>query len=241
MSAESRPQLMYFDVPGRVAGLRILLFTIFGKDGWEDRRVAFENWPGIKPTLGLQCLPVLTVPSIPEHDQTKGQQKMTSIHQAEAMMRWAGRKAGLYPSDADAALFVDEMMSTIYEALSKAPRPSSLVRKEMLPQLWKEFTEGETAPMHIYFNYIQERIAGPFFGGDELSVADLTLYMLVNYFVNGEIPHISPDYVENGFPRIKTHHAAVKNHPIVKAYDAAYADKSDAVDQVKEFENNSGK
>mmetsp|Transcript_110803 Transcript_110803/g.220386 ORF Transcript_110803/g.220386 Transcript_110803/m.220386 type:complete len:242 (-) Transcript_110803:212-937(-) len=238
MASDSRPQLMYFDVPGRVAGLRILMFTVFGKDGWEDRRVAFKEWPELKATLGLQYLPLLSIPGSPP----------VKVHSAEAMMRWAGKQAGLYPTDADAALLADEMMTTVYEALSKAPRPSSIVTADMLPQLWKDFTEdpppaegqkAKKAPMSLYFSYIQDRIKGPFFAGADLSVADLALYMLVNYFVKGEIPHISAEYVPSTFPAIKDHHTAVKEHPLVKAYDAAYADSSSAVHEVKEFESSS--
>mmetsp|Transcript_33805 Transcript_33805/g.61320 ORF Transcript_33805/g.61320 Transcript_33805/m.61320 type:complete len:242 (-) Transcript_33805:148-873(-) len=215
-----KPQLMYFNVPGRVAGLRMMMFTIYGKDGWEDRRVEFKDWPQVKATVPLQFLPILILP-----DSRK-------IHQADAMVRWAAKKAGLYPTDPDEALFVDEVISTVYEALSKAPRPSSLVTKEMLPGLWAEFTEG---PMKMYFDYLQGRILGPFFRGVELSAADLTMYMLVSYFVNGEISFVSPDYVD-GWPGIKANYAAVRAHPISKAYEAAYATDSDAIDQVKEFE-----
>merc|ERR1740117_1897300 len=109
-----RPKLTYFNVPGRVAGLRILMFAIYGKDGWEDERVAFADWPELKPSMPMGYMPLLTLPN--------GSQ----VHQADSMMRWAGRKAGLYPSDADTALFVDEMISTVYECLSKGPRVSNL-------------------------------------------------------------------------------------------------------------------
>ena len=39
----------------------------------------------------------------------------------------AGRKAGLYPSDADTALFVDEMISTVYEVSSSLCTGCSVV------------------------------------------------------------------------------------------------------------------
>uniref|UniRef100_A0A7S0BBU4 GST N-terminal domain-containing protein n=1 Tax=Pyrodinium bahamense TaxID=73915 RepID=A0A7S0BBU4_9DINO len=214
-----KPQLLYFNVPGRVAGLRIMLFTAYGKDGWVDRRVEFKDWPQIKATLPLQFVPLLTLPD------------GRTVHQADTMMRWAAKKAELYPADPDEALFVDEMISTVYEALSKAPRPSSLVTKEMLPELWAEFTAG---PMKMYLDYIQGRIAGPFFRGRDLTAADLTLYMLVNYFVNGEISFVPMSYMD-GWPGIRAHYAAVKEHSLVVAYDAAYA-ASDAINEVKEFE-----
>ncbi len=224
-SSGQKPKLTYFNVPGRVAGLRIMMFRIFGKGGWEDERVEFKDWPSMKPTLPLQFLPLLTLPD------------GRTVHQADAMERWAGKLAGLYPSDPDEALFVDEMISTVYEARAKAPRPSSVVTKEMLPDLWKEFTEGT---MRTFFDFIQDRVAGPFFRGAELTVADLTLFMLVTTFVNGEIPFVPSSYID-GWPAIKAHYAAVRAHPLVQAYEAAlpayqpYAPaSSDAVSQVKE-------
>ena len=105
-----KPKLTYFNVPGRVAGLRIMMFSIYGKDGWEDERVEFKDWPSIKPTLPLRFMPLLTL-----SDGRK-------LHQADAMERWAGKARGLYPADPDEALFVDEMISTVYEARAKAPR-----------------------------------------------------------------------------------------------------------------------
>jgi len=216
--AGQKPRLVYFNVPGRAVGLRIMMYKIYGKDGWEDERIEFKDWPSLKPTLPLQFMPLLTLPD--------GRQ----VHQTDAMERWAGKAAGLYPMDADEALFVDEMMTTVYEARSKAPRASSVVTKEMLPGLWAEFLEGT---MKMYFDYIQQRIMGPFFRGAELTVADLTLFMLVSTFVNGEIPFVAATYIE-GWPSIKAHYAAVQAHPMVQVYDAAYAACSDAVSQVKD-------
>lgn len=235
-----KPELMYFNVPGRVAGLRIVMFKLYGKDGWDDKRVSFSEWAQVKPTLPLQYMPLLRVPLGVDGDASKVRQ----IHQAEAILRWAGKKAGLYPSDADEALLIDEMVSTIHEALAKGPRPSSVVTKEMMPGLWKDFLEG---PCKMYFDYIQKQIKGfqsdtpsegvKFFRGssdDDLTIADLALYMLVNYFVNGEIPYVEASYMDS-WPGILANYAAVKAHPIVQAYTAAYAWEKDAVDEVAKF------
>jgi glutathione S-transferase len=220
MQLSEKPRLTYFNVPGRVAGLRIILFKLYGKDGWEDERVSFQDWPQLKPSMPLNCMPVLTLP-----DGTK-------VQQCEAMMRWAGSKAGLYPADVDEALFVDEMVQTVFEALAKAPRASKHVSKDMLPELGREFIEG---PLKVHFTYIQGRIKGPFFLGEDLSIADLSLYMLINMIVKGEVSYIPASYVKD-FPGISANYAAVKAHDVVKAYDCAYADASDATKEVEAFE-----
>ena len=218
--AGQKPKLVYFNVPGRVCGLRIMMFQIYGKDGWVDERVEFKDWPSVKPTMPLQMMPLLTL-----SDGSR-------VHQTEAMDRWAGKLAGLYPADPDEALFVDEMISTVFEARSKAPSPSSVVTREMLPALWKEFIEGKMA---MYWDYIQQRVMGPFVRGAELTVADLTLFTLETTFVNGEIPDdLVPGSYIDGWPVIKAHYAAVKAHPMVRAYEAANVAGADAISEVKD-------
>ena len=83
--AGQKPKLVYFNVPGRVCGLRIMMFHIYGKDGWVDERVEFKDWPSVKPTMPLQMMPLLTLPD------------GSRVHQTEAMDRWAGKMAALYP------------------------------------------------------------------------------------------------------------------------------------------------
>lgn len=138
--ASALPELTYFNVPGRVAGLRMAMFAAFQKDGWVDKRIEFTQWPELKKTLPPQYVPVLSLPC------------GTQVHQADAVLRWVGKRCGLYPTQDDEAslreaLLIDEMVSTIYESLSKAPRSSSVVTKDMLPKLWEEFLAG---PQRMY-------------------------------------------------------------------------------------------
>merc|ERR1712032_1373048 len=153
----------------------MMMFAIYGKDGWEDQRVEFKDWAKIKPTLPLKYVPLLTL--------ADGRQ----VHGADAMTRWAGKKAGLYPSEADEAIFVDEMISTVFECLSKGPRVSHLLPAEKLAEEGKSFREGLCK---VYFDYIEKRIDGPFFCGNDLTAADLTLFMLVAMFAQGEVSYI---------------------------------------------------
>ena len=87
----------------------------------------------------------------------------------------------------------------------------------MLPRLWEDFLAG---PQKMNFDYIAEvlsRTPGAFFH-DKLTIADLSLYMLVNYFANGEISFVPKHYLD-AWPAIQQNYAAVKSHKMVVAYD----------------------
>lgn len=68
-----------------------------------------------------------------------------------------------------------------------------------------------------------------------MTIADLTLYMLVSYFTNGEISFI-PDGYMDAWPAIMKHFEAVKSHDLVVTYEAAYVSSKHAVAEVKAFE-----
>ena len=121
------PKLTYFDLAGRAFGLRIALFKAFGKDGWVVDRIEFETWPSLKPKTPLGSLPILTLPNSSVRAQT------------DALTRWAGKKAGLYPNDEDDALIVDEVITTSFEAFNKTPQASNDEEKKRLRQ---EYAEG---------------------------------------------------------------------------------------------------
>lgn len=103
------PELLYFDAAGRCFGLRVALFKAFGKDGWDDKRVEYSAWKDLKPTLPLGQLPVLTLPD--------GKQ----VTQTDALTRWAGFKAGLYPTDPTEALLCDEVVYLVHDVTTMCP------------------------------------------------------------------------------------------------------------------------
>jgi len=104
------PTLTYFNTAGRAFPLRVALFKAFGKDGWVDERIMFDQWRALKEKTPLGSLPYLTLGD-----------GITHVAQSEALARWAGRHSGLYPQDPTAALLCDEVCSTAMEILSKCP------------------------------------------------------------------------------------------------------------------------
>ena len=102
-------ELIYFDFTGRAEPIRIMLHAA-GID-FLDTRIDGKDWQAIKPTMPLGFVPVLKIGG-------------REYSQSAALMRFAAKKSGCYPTDDIQALVVDEVMDSINELMSKAPRVS---------------------------------------------------------------------------------------------------------------------
>eukprot|EP00746_Dinoflagellata_sp_MGD_P007121 gnl/MRDRNA2_/MRDRNA2_114060_c0_seq1.p1 gnl/MRDRNA2_/MRDRNA2_114060_c0~~gnl/MRDRNA2_/MRDRNA2_114060_c0_seq1.p1 ORF type:complete len:206 (+),score=45.56 gnl/MRDRNA2_/MRDRNA2_114060_c0_seq1:74-691(+) len=200
------PKLTYFNAAGRAWALRVSMFKAFGKDGWTDDRFAYQEWPDKKPQMPLGFVPILELPG-------KG-----VISQTDAITRWAAKKAGLYPSDEDDALIVDEVCSTIIEVLNKTPGAGLDAEEKKKKRL--EYAAGF---LTTAFKQLETRLApGPWILGDQFTVADLMLSTLSNMIVTGDFDHVPKEFVD-AFPLAKAHNDKVLDHELVVAYSANYA------------------
>jgi len=130
---------------------------------------------------------------------------------------YLGKKSGLYPEDDDAALIVDEVCATASEAINKAPQSKDPEEKKKLRE---EYAEGF---LKTAFTMLSKRLdeSGPFLTGDDISIGDLSIYMLTDMIASGSFDYIDAKYLDN-FPSIKTHQDNVKNSPLVTSYLAEY-------------------
>jgi glutathione S-transferase len=106
----SKPELLYFDTPGRAEPIRIL-FHIAGVD-YNDARFPGNEWPTIKGTTPLGFVPVLKVDG-------------KDYCQSNSLTRYAAKLAGWYPASELEALKCDMIAESLSELMSKAPRVSS--------------------------------------------------------------------------------------------------------------------
>ena len=91
----------------------------------------------------------------------------------------------------------------------------------------KDDAEKKKARGEIVAGYLKEwsdnveaQVEGPFFGGKELSVADLKLYIVMNWIKRGVIDYI-PASSFDSYPRLSALFNAVENHPkIVDWYNS---------------------
>ena len=141
--------------------------------------------------------------------------------QSIAMARYAAKLAGLYPDDPVQALFCDEVMDTLNELMSKAPKSKD---SDELKKLREEFqatvmtTTGAFVESIIQTNGKGKSIC------DVPSVADLAVMGTVDSIASGNWDHIDPNFFD-AYPGIKECYKTMKDHPGVKAYYESKAEK----------------
>ena len=113
-------ELIYFDLKARGEPIRVALHHA-GID-FTDTRVSFADWGALKPSIPSGALPVI-------------KKDGKCFAESNALLRWAGKKAGLYPTDRhadDAAQAVDEVLDICQDILTKAPQDQDEAKKKAM-------------------------------------------------------------------------------------------------------------
>ncbi len=191
MTAATPPlTLTYFPFPGRAAS--ILDAFAIGRIAYERENVAFDAWPALKEggTLPWGGLPLLKV---------GGAAPMT-LCQSDAILRYVGRLAGLYPADPMAALRVDQVLDCVTEMMtpmSDSIREQDVERRMAMRaqmaevQLPRDFARLERL---LEANVAAGGSAGHFVG-DGLTIADLKVLHSVNKLTDGSLDGIAPEVI----------------------------------------------
>jgi len=178
--------------------------------GWKDTSVASFDDFGAAKKAGkyVNGLPELKAPSGKVYTQSV------------AMARFASKlgNSGLYPSDPEMALAVDEIMDVCQDALTKCPQdPDNDVKKAKR----EEYAAGKLKGLMDVLSKKVEESGGPFFLGKELTIADLvSKYFLTDMITSGTFDYVPAEYV-NSWPLLVAQDKAVSEHAIVKAYEAS--------------------
>jgi len=142
-------------------------------------------------------VPVLTLPS--------GKR----VCQSAAINRYAASLAKLYGSSLEETLHIDEVCETALELLNKCPQSADAEAKKALRLKYK------TDSMPNMFAFLSQRLgAGPFYGGEKLNLADLTVFAVVDGIKSGSWDYIDGSFVDS-YPALASHVEAVRLHPIV--------------------------
>lgn len=139
------------------------------------------------------------------------------LPQSGAMARYAGKLAGLYPTDALAAFKVDAIIDTVGDAVN-ALLPSffekDAEKKMALRQAW---TNTTLAGLYTYLGAAATP-GKPFLVGDSLTIADIQVLVVVkHWFSTGILDGVDPKLIDNYKPL------------------CAYFDALLAVDTIKEY------
>jgi glutathione S-transferase len=204
VSAMAKPKVTYFNFPGsRGEEVRLALW-IAGVD-FEDNRIDNAAWPDLKPKTPFGSLPTLEI---------EGRQ---TLAQSNAILVFIGREHGLHPKDNWQAAEHEALMSAVEELRANVVPVIRMTDKEASLAARKEL-EANFLPK--WGANIERRLGnGPFVAGENISVADIKLYMAVRWFSSGGIDHVSKD-VFAPFEKLSALAQAVANHPRVLAWYA---------------------
>ena len=205
-------KLVYFGIPGRAEASRVAL-AISGLE-WEDVQVNGVRFEIMKNSgeLPWDMLPVLQTPE-------------GTIAESSAILRFAGKAAGLVPDDPYQAAKVDEFidgMQSLSGLLDDTFRISDveeriLIRKRLF------FPDGRgTRNLAMLERKVSESATGWAAGTKEMSIADLKLFSELFGLFSGNYDGLEASMIED-YPNLLNYHHKVANEPRIMAH---YADVS---------------
>jgi len=198
----SKIKLSYFDINGgRGEPVRIAM-SIAGME-FEDERISFPEFGKMRGSTPLNALPTLEI---------NGE----VYTQSNAMNRYIGKQAGLYPDDPWQAFLCDEVMEAIEDIYHYIVRTFALKGEEL-----KAARAVLCDTLRIYLKLLGNRLSaagGHYFADNKLTVADLKAYVLVKSLLSGNLDHVPVDLCEQVAPNLIKHIARIEVEPGVAAY-----------------------
>lgn len=196
----TRPKLSYFDFPGGRGEECRLALHVAGVD-FDDHRVPGREWAEFKPSTPFGAMPVF------ELDGRK-------LWEANAILGYIGRRYGTHPTDLWEAARHDAVMGAV-EDLRHEIDPTVFVKDADEKKRMREVLVA--GPIPRWATNMEQQIQGPFVGGADLCVADLKLFVVLNWVMRGVLDHI-PRTTFDAYPKLVGLHAAVRSDPRVQAW-----------------------
>lgn len=199
----SRYKLTYFDFDGGRGEPVRIVFNAAGID-FEDHRISFDVFMKTRAGMRFECAPVLEIDGV-------------AVTQSNAMLRYVGKMAGLYPDDKLQALYCDEAMGAVEDLLHQVVLTFGLDGDE-LKAAREKLADGW---MRIFVTGLADLLArggGNYFADNRLTVADLKVFMQIRSLRSGTLDHVPTDLVDRLAPSLVAHQERIASDPIVAGY-----------------------
>ncbi|WP_296056903.1 glutathione S-transferase family protein [uncultured Amphritea sp.] len=195
-------KVTYFDINGgRAEAIRLALHCL-GQD-FEDHRFPFSEFAEIRKGTPFGQVPVV---------ELDGEQ----ITQSNALCRYFGKQAGLYPDDDYQALLADEVMDVVEDIIHKLSATMTMTGEEL-----KNAREQLLEPLTTYLRWLNARLikqGGAYFADNRLTIADLKVFVMVQWLSSGMLDHLPATLVQDEAPALLLHLKRVTEHPQIKSY-----------------------
>lgn len=198
--------LTYFDIDGGRGDPIRLAFHI-ASIPLEDRRIGFEQFAQLKPTLPFGVIPVLEIDGQP-------------VTQSNAILRYIGKQADLYPTDPVQALYCDEAMDALEDTTHFVVQTFGL-EGEALKTARENLAQGKLKAYLAGLQALLERGGGEYFADGRLTVADLKVFVQTRSLRAGNLDHLPADLVDTAAPKLVEHMQRIADDPRVASYYAA--------------------
>jgi len=198
-------KLTYFDFDGGRAEPIRIAFHAAGI-GFEDNRLSFPEFSEMRQGTRFNSLPVLEIDG-------------AAVTQSNALSRYVGKMAGLYPADNLQALYCDEVLGALEDISHYIVRTFGLQGEEL--RLAREkLVDGWLSVYLRGLNDLLARGGGEYFADNRLTVADLKAFVQTRSLRSGNLDYVPTDLVQRLAPRLVEHQQRIEGDPRVVAYYA---------------------
>lgn len=201
-------KLTYFDIDGGRGEPVRIAFHAANLD-FEDHRISFDEFMQTRSAMPFRCAPVLAIDDV-------------LVTQSNAMLRYVGKMAGMYPQDPLQALYCDETMGVIEDLLHHVVHTFGLEGDE-LKAAREKLVDGWISTIVKGLEELLQRGGGRYFADDRLTVADLKVFVQIKSLRSGTLDHVPADLVDQIAPALVEHQERVAEDPAVQAYYASRA------------------
>ena len=196
-------KLTYFDIDGGRAEPIRIAFHAAGID-FDDNRLSFSEFGEMRQSTRFNSVPVLEIDG-------------AAVTQSNALSRYVGKMAGLYPTDDLQALYCDEVLGALEDMSHYIVRTFGLEGEEL--RLAREkLANGWLSVCLRGLGELLARGGGEYFANNGLTVADLKAFVQTRWLRSGNLDHIPTDLVQRLAPSLVEHQKRVEDDPRVVAY-----------------------
>jgi glutathione S-transferase len=198
-------KLTYFDFSGGRAEPARLAMHIGGIP-FEDHRFASRDFDEIRKTTPLNQVPTLHVND-------------AQVTQSDAITRYVGKLAGLYPVDEYQALLCDEVMGAL-EDINVTIGETFGMEGDALKRARDALVTG---PLPRYLRWLQNQLenhGGEYLADNRLTIADLKALVVLRWLSGGILDHIPRDLVASEAPKLVEYMNRIAMLPPIAQYYA---------------------